>query len=124
VKQLVVTLATVAVIAAAFLSITPLPAFAVATTITITGNLTPDAAHWANNLILIAYPLVGVVFFTMILMMFKRKGTAGIHATFAGLLGGCLFADLPLSSGGPGFVEIGITFTAGILWGLYIWGTS
>ena len=117
------SIAALLLMAASFAGVLAAPVYAV-TTITVIGWLTPDSVHFANSMILIIFPLIGVIFFEMILMMFDRKGDAAVHAAFIGLLAGSIAGDLTISNASNnGLIPFGMVVTAGILWALYWWNS-
>lgn len=95
-------------------------------TATITGWLTPDAAHFSNTYLLIILPLAGMVFGLMPFMMFQRNeeiGDKAIYPSLFGLFAGSLFADLTTTTNSVLQVPFAIILTVGLLLFLWWWGS-
>lgn len=98
--------------------------FAGTTTVTITGWLMPDSAHFANTLILLIYPLIGLVLFTVVARMFKLTGDTGVYVALLGLGAGEVFADLPSSPANTvTYVPFAIIFVT-VLLAFFWWWNS
>ena len=92
---------------------------------TLVGWLAPDAAHFSASLMLMVYPLMGLVAGTTIAKMFRFVGDTGVYFALGGLTSGSFLADLPVA-GSPSFTNLipfAYGFVAALLTFLYWWNS-
>jgi hypothetical protein len=111
--------AVLGVIAALLLPVGSAAAQTVTVTSTIIGVLAPDPAHYANSLIPMIFPLMGMVVLATIPMMFHRKGDVVIYFALTGLLGGSVFGDMSVTGATSGYITFAQIFVAALL--LFLW---
>lgn len=93
---------------------------------TVVGWLAPDSAHFANSLILMIYPLMGLVVGTTIAKMFRIMGDVGVYFALGGLTAGAFLADLPTTNSPanyPLLIPFAYGFVAALLTFLYWWNS-
>lgn len=91
---------------------------------TITGWLVPDSAHFSASLILMIYPLMGLVAGTTVAKMFRLTGDLGVYFALGGLTAGAFIADLPVtSSTQPLLIPFAYGVVAALLTFLYWWNS-
>lgn len=123
-RRILYSLGAILFVVVALIMTAPIPAaLAGTTTVTITGWLVPDAAHFSNTFLIFIYPLAGMVILSMFPLMFKRKGDIMVYFALGGLFLGTLISDLSVSGSSTNAVPFAIIFVAGLLIFLWWWNS-
>lgn len=95
-------------------------------TATVTGWLAPDATHLSNTLVLFIFPLAGMIFMFIPIMMFQKNQEIGDKAIYPALFGltvGSAAADLLTGSAASAFIPFADVFVCVLLLFLWWWNS-